>query len=94
MRLIMRRDRSSRCVMSARDAVNHHSSQRKRRKHLFSNRVNNNVLTSGDVVRNNVKRVALSRNSNDRNPSSSLADSRSRPSVGPVRLRLKDLPAR
>jgi len=83
--------------MSARTAaaVAHHNNQLKHRKLRCNSSNRSDLLSSREaVVRNNVKRVALSRNSNDRNRSSSLADSRSRPSVGPVRLRLKDLPAR
>ena len=70
MRLIMRRDRSSRCVMSARtaDAVDHHSSQLKLRK-LRCNSSDLPRLSKEVAVRSNARRVALSRNSNDRNRS-------------------------
>ncbi len=96
MRLIMRRDRSSKCVMSARDAGGHHSSQLKLRK-LRCNSSDLPRLRKEDVVRNNVKRVALSRSKaskNASNHSSSLAGNRNKSSVGPVRLRLKDLRGR
>ena len=82
MRRIMRRDRSSRCVMIARD---------KRRL-----RCNSSVLlrlSKKAVVRTNVKHVALSRSSAGRNASnhsSSHAVSRNKSSVGLVRPRLND----
>ena len=78
----MRRDRSSKCVMSARDVVGHHSSQLKLRKH----RCNSSDLlrlSKEDVVRSNVRHVALSSHSKGRNRSnSSHVDNRSRSSVG------------
>ena len=84
--------------MSARtaDAVDHHSSQLKLRK-LRCNSSNLPRLSKEDVVRNNVRRVVLSRSSagkNANNHSSSLAGNRNKSSVGPVRLRLKDLRGR
>ena len=84
--------------MSARnaDAVDHHSSQLKLRK-LQCNSSNLPRLSKEDVVRNNVRRVVLSRSSagkNASNHSSSLAANRNKSSVGPVRLRLKDLRSR
>ena len=88
----MRRDRSSRCVMSARDVVDHHNSQRKLRNLRFSNRVNS-VLSQKAMVRSNVKHVAWNKSSagkNASNHSSNHADNRSRLSVGPVRLRRND----
>ena len=80
MRRIMRRDRSSRCVMIARD---------KRRLRCNSSALPR--LSREVVVRNNVKHDALSLNNQDRNHSNSHADNRSRLSVGPVRLRRNDL---
>ena len=88
----MRRERSSRCVMSGRDVVDHHSSQLKLRKL----RCNSNALlrlSKEAEVRSNVKRVALSRSSAGRNASnhnSSHAVSRNKSSVGLVRPRLND----
>jgi len=75
------------------DAVDHHSNQLK----LRCNSSNLPRLSKEDVVRNNVRRVALSRSSagkNASNHSSSLAGNRNKSSVGPVRLRLKDLRSR
>ena len=88
----MRRDRSSRYVMTVRDVVDHHNSQLKLRKL----RCNSSVLlrlSKEAVVRSNVKHVALSRSSAGRNASnhsSSHAVSRNKSSVGLVRLRLND----
>jgi hypothetical protein len=88
----MRRDRSSRCVMSARDVVDHHSSQLKLRKRR-RNSSDLLRLSKEDVVRSSVKHVALSSRS-DLNSNSSHEVSRSRWSVGPVRLRLSGLRGR
>ena len=68
--------------MSARDAVDHHSSQLKLRLRC---KTSDRKLSREVAVRNNVKHVASSSRSN-----SSRAVSRSRLSVGPVRLRRKD----
>ena len=100
MRPIMRRDRSSRYVTSARDvdAVVHRNSQRKHRlRHNSSS--NRSLLSSrGTAVRKNVKHDKLCRSSagkkaHDRS-NSSHAVNRSRLSVAPVRLRRNDPRAR
>ena len=79
MRRIMRRDRSSRYVMSARDAVDHRSRRRKLRKRLFSSRANSVLSSSAVVVRRNVKHDALSSHSSkDRNPRHRLSVRRGR----------------
>ena len=75
--------------MSARDVGAHHSRQLKLRKHRCNNSSALLRLSKEAVVRSNVKHVALSRRS-DLNSNSSHEVSRSRWSVGPVRLRLND----
>ena len=94
----MRRDRSSRCVTSAKDAVDHRSSRLLKKHRLRCNSQcnerNSRVLSRSEVVvRNNVKHVTLSNrdpsNRRDRNHSNSShghsnrhADNRSRLNVG------------
>ena len=94
----MRRDRSSRCVTSAKDAVDHRSSRLLKKHRLRCNSQcnerNSRVLSRSEVVvRNNVKHVTLSNrdpsNRRDRNHSNSShghsnrhADNRSRWNVG------------
>jgi hypothetical protein len=91
----MRRDRSSRCVTSAKDAVDHRSSRLLKKHRLRCNSQcnerNSRVLSRSEVVvRNNVKHVTLSnRDPSDHNQSNSShghsnrhADNRSRLNVG------------
>jgi len=78
--------------MTVRDVVDHHNSQLKLRK-LRCNSSDLLRLSKEDVVRSNVKHVALSSRS-ELNSNSSHEVSRSRWSVGPVRLRLSDLRGR
>ena len=77
--------------MSDRDAVDHHNNQRKRRKHRLRCNTSDRRLSREAVVRNNVKHVALSNRSQDRNArnrnSNNHAGSRNRLSVGQVRLK-------
>ena len=86
MHPIMRRDRSSRCVTSARDEADHHNRRKLRLRCNSSDR----KLSREVAVRSNVKLNALSLNNQDRNHSNNHADNRSRLSVEPVRLRLND----
>ena len=58
--------------------------------HRLRRNSSNRRLSREDVVRSNVKHVALNSHSKGRNRSNNPADSRSRPSVGPVRLRQND----